>query len=628
MRLVSRPAFLAILLTLALLSLVAAVLACAPTAPDTQADPPEPTAAPTPSPTPDVFYAYINNTRVPFHRPPPLPTPPNDKVEYGLRGQAFRYQEKLDEQRSRGITPDDPPPTADVHISIVPGSERTAAKMLTASGATLVRYSPASTLREYTRFTAEIPVTIILDLQYYDYIIRVRRIRPPSFLGPTSSVPMQSTMVDFIAQFHQAGYTGAGVEIGIIDAGFQGFSQITRPPNSPAPTALCFRDTRSPIPFLPDRTETTNEIADCETDYPHGTLLASRVLEVVPDATLYLAKARDRDEIKQAVDWMTAKTLDNDDRQQAYPYDFGFDTLYDTAQNDEYNVRLIVFSLGYEFDGPGDGNSDVREPYSPILSADKAIENGAIWFSAAGNYGTRTWFSRAPTYRDNVLDFDPTDNHESCNDLTVLVAETTEIQLRWSGTWGGPNHDLDLILYEVGDDGTPMKFVTDSAITQSGTTDSNPSEEIAYGPVTEDATYCIMVKRRSATDEPAWVQLQVREPGLSDLSIANATPPFASMTNPAESDNPHLISVGAVNPTTTTVYGSSSRGPIPSRATAPIVSAEHRHEQHQPGNQQSRSTRCRHRGPVDEQVPPLLQRRHHLLPHHQRQPARQSRSQQ
>ena len=254
MRLVSRPAFLAILLTLALLSLVAAVLACAPTAPDTQADPPEPTAAPTPSPTPDVFYAYINNTRVPFHRPPPLPTPPNDKVEYGLRGQAFRYQEKLDEQRSRGVTPEETPPTADVHIRVVPGSEHTAAKMLVESGATLRTYGsaesqpPNSPRREYSRFTAEIPVTIILDLQYYDYIIRVQRIYPPSFLGPTSSVPMQSTMVDFIAQFHQAGYTGAGVEIGIIDAGFQGFSQITRPPNSPAPTVLCFRDTRSPIP--------------------------------------------------------------------------------------------------------------------------------------------------------------------------------------------------------------------------------------------------------------------------------------------------------------------------------------------------------------------------------------------
>ena len=254
MRLASRPAFLTILLALALLSIVAAILACGPTAPDTQADPPEPTAAPTPSPTPDVFYAYINNTRVPFHRSPPLPTRPNDKVESDLRGQAFRYEKTLEEQRAAGITPDDPPPTVDVHISIVPGNEITAAKMLTASGATLVRYSlaedqPANSLhREYSSFTAEIPVTIILDLQYYDYIIRVRRIRPPAFLGPTSSVPMQSTMVDFISQFHRAGYTGAGVEIGIIDAGFQGFSQITRPPTSPAPTVLCFRDTRSPIP--------------------------------------------------------------------------------------------------------------------------------------------------------------------------------------------------------------------------------------------------------------------------------------------------------------------------------------------------------------------------------------------
>ena len=235
MRFVSRPTGLTLIITLALLTAVAAVLACAPTAPDPQADQPEPTAALTPSPTPDVFYAYINNTRVPFHRSPPLPTPPNNKVESDLRSQAFRYEKTLEEQRAAGVTPDDPPPTADVHIRIVPGKEITAAKMLTAGGATLVRYSPASPLLEYTRFTVEIPVTIILDLQYYDYIIRVERIRPPSFLDPTSSVPMQSTMADFIAQFHQAGYTGTGVEIGIIDTGFQGFSQITRSATRPRP---------------------------------------------------------------------------------------------------------------------------------------------------------------------------------------------------------------------------------------------------------------------------------------------------------------------------------------------------------------------------------------------------------
>ena len=234
MRFISRPAGLTFLLALALLSIVAVVLACGPSAPAVQTPPEGAKTQPTPTPTPEVSYAWINNTRVPFYRPPPLPTPPNDKVEYGLRGQAFRYQEKLDEQRSRGVTPEETPPTADVHIRVVPGSEHTAAKMLVESGATLRTYGsaesqpPNSPRREYSRFTAEIPVTIILDLQYYDYIIKVQRIYPPSFLGPTSSVPIQSTMADFIAQFHRAGYTGAGIEIGIIDEGFVGFSQITR----------------------------------------------------------------------------------------------------------------------------------------------------------------------------------------------------------------------------------------------------------------------------------------------------------------------------------------------------------------------------------------------------------------
>ena len=64
-------------------------------------------------------------------------------MQSDLRGQAFRYQEKLDKQRSRGVTTGETPPQLHVHIRVVPGSEHTAAKMLVESGATLVRYSLA-----------------------------------------------------------------------------------------------------------------------------------------------------------------------------------------------------------------------------------------------------------------------------------------------------------------------------------------------------------------------------------------------------------------------------------------------------------------------------------------------------
>ena len=259
MRFVSRPAGLMFLIAFTLLSIVAFVLACGPSAPPVQ-NPPE-GAKTQPTPTPEVFYAYVNNTRVPFYKSPPLPTPPNDKVQSDLRVQVLRYQSTREAQQTRGIAPTGAPPNADVTIRVRPQHGAAVFEMLIANGSTIEHYTPAydeaqntpldkhpnAALRNFAIILTSVPISTILDLEADDRILKVKRTVRGTPLGPSSSIPLQSTMAAFIAQFHEAGYTGAGIEIGIIDEGFVGFSQITRSATSPAPTVLCFRDARSPI---------------------------------------------------------------------------------------------------------------------------------------------------------------------------------------------------------------------------------------------------------------------------------------------------------------------------------------------------------------------------------------------
>ena len=96
---VSRPAGLTFLLALALLSIVTAILACAPTAPDPQGETSKPTAEPTS--TPELIYVHINGTLTPIEAPP-APVP-NAAVPSDIRMQAERYIATREAQQTQGI---------------------------------------------------------------------------------------------------------------------------------------------------------------------------------------------------------------------------------------------------------------------------------------------------------------------------------------------------------------------------------------------------------------------------------------------------------------------------------------------------------------------------------------------
>ena len=164
---------------------------------------------------------------------------------------------------------------------------------------------------------AYVPVTLLGQLSEQPGVIRVREIIPPEpAYGPITSQGVQTHLSQ---PWNDAGYSGQGIKVGIIDTGYQGYTALIGS-ELPAPVAVrCYLDIG----------EFTNDLADCDTelDSVHGTAVAEAVVDIAPNVSLYLSTLASAGDLRDAVDWMISE-----------------------------GVQVINTSLGFTWDGPGDGN--------------------------------------------------------------------------------------------------------------------------------------------------------------------------------------------------------------------------------------------------------------------------------
>jgi len=106
-----------------------------------------------------------------------------------------------------------------------------------------------------------------------------------------------------VAQLHEAGVTGEGARVGVIDAGF---------------------DTSAP--GVSSNTIDTRQFATA-TDTNHGTAVAQIVTTTAPNASLYLATAQTPTDVAAALDYFTANNVD------VVVMAIGFPTLNDDGQH-------------------------------------------------------------------------------------------------------------------------------------------------------------------------------------------------------------------------------------------------------------------------------------------------------
>ena len=368
---------------------------------------------------------------------------------------------------------------------------------------------------------AYVPILLLGQTSEQQGVLRVDQIQPPGETQGTSQVVGNGPGVHGSIAWNEAGYSGQGIKVGVIDSGFSGLQEILDTEVPAVVRARCYT-------FLGEH---TGNLADCGRG-THGTIVSESVMDIAPDATLYISGPRSPSELRDAVDWMISE-----------------------------GVSVINHSRLWPFDGPGDGTSPLS--VSPLNAIDRAVAAGIVWVNAAGNQARGTWFKHGP--------FDYTTENIEGEEIRFLRFSGSEVknrgsyiggrlELRWDDNWGGADTDLDLFALSPGTD----VIVLQSIGIQSGGGDHNPYETVGGG-VSAD----ILVAHRGGPD-PGWIQLV----GWGSTRLTINSSGAGSIINPAESANPGLLAVGAAPWYNVNVLsGFSSQGPTPDRRTKPDVVA-------------------------------------------------------
>lgn len=317
--------------------------------------------------------------------------------------------------------------------------------------------------------------------------------------------------------WQQSGFTGKGVKVGILDGGFDGFAARQGSELPAAVQALCF----------PDLGVSSPNLADCAGS-THGTAVAESIVDMAPSAQLFISNALSPADLAAAIAWMTGN-----------------------------GVRVINYSKISSFlmDGMGDGTSAYSDSDYALLDA--AVAGGALFVASAGNSGQTTW-SGPPTDTDadGRIEFVGLDE---TNEVTMGAGETIAVAIRWPNA----STDYDLLLYN-GD-----TLVDSSEDDQADTGD--PFEILEYQSPS-GGTYDLSV-RHDAGPAALTIKLLMWAPGRATLAHYRTA---GSLPTPADSRNPGMVTVGAVNYRTPTVIEPySSQGPtLDGRIKPDLVAAD------------------------------------------------------
>ena len=352
-----------------------------------------------------------------------------------------------------------------------------------------------------------VPPLLLRDIAKISDAAQISLIVPPQSLQepPNQSVAGDGPAAHHSTAWNQAGFTGSGIKVGVIDVGFADADKLLGTELPADPQTRCYTT----------ETDSPTDLSGCDQS-AHGTIVAESIIDIAPEATLYLASVRSPGDLADVVDWMISQ-----------------------------DVSVINMSLAWPFDGPGDGTSP--QPHSPLNTLARAVSNDILWVNSAGNSGQSSWLGvAADADGDGLLEFGAAQER-----LNISVNESTIVQLRWDGDWGAEATDLDLHLFDAA--GNPL---AQSQNPQEGRAGNRPYEIAFPAHATARGNAYIEVSSRTA-ELPRWIQIV-----LWRGSIAGST--GGSINNPAESDSSAMLAVGAAHwDNTQIIEGYSSRGPTP-----------------------------------------------------------------
>jgi subtilisin family serine protease len=244
------------------------------------------------------------------------------------------------------------------------------------------------TILEKVRDPQQRPVLIdnLTKIDHVKYIDVQPDLSPKSVPAAESTEGVQ---VIEAQRWHEQGFKGQGIKVGIIDYGFTNYKDqlgTTLPPKERVIT-------RSFVFGLDvDEAEET-----------HGTMVAEVIHALAPEATLYFAYVNSLSGISDAAQWLQSQ-----------------------------GVRVINHSGGAPI-GPFDGTNDLE------LFIDQIVDEGILWVNSAGNDGSAHWRG----------DFNPDDEgwhiFQNGRRTICVTGFFRGISLHW---WETPDNDFDLYLFK------------------------------------------------------------------------------------------------------------------------------------------------------------------------------------
>jgi hypothetical protein len=308
--------------------------------------------------------------------------------------------------------------------------------------------------------------------------------------------------------WHNAGITGIGVRVGVIDSSFGGYEALL---GSDLPAAF--------------RTHYRNfGSATLDSEKVHGTGCAEIIHDIAPDAELFLAHIETGVDFRNALNWLRTN-----------------------------NVDVVSMSLGWYFPGPGDGTGWMQSEIASDVD-----RYGRLWFVSAGNSRKRHWQTTAADSDGNGwVEMNPGEVGE----VNYLVDSTgvrkhfdegDEITVRavWND-WTRVSADYDLALYRYDETSDELVEAARADDPQSGNSGESPTETLNFE-VTTPGNYAFAIYRYDVA-------------GSHDLEV------FSSdyLQHPVEggslgqpSDTPQVVSVAASDFSGSYgIHSYSSKGP-------------------------------------------------------------------
>jgi hypothetical protein len=373
-----------------------------------------------------------------------------------------------------------------VQISTTPEDVNGAIETIELSGGLVTKTSKDGTLVQ-----AWLPVEVLQTIAEIDQIHYIRR---PDQILPIEELNAGSLTTEGLAAingsaWHAAGYQGAGVKVGIMDVGFQGYTSLL---GGDLPASVVAKN------FVDGETD-----PQVDGTTKHGTACAEIIYDIAPGASLYIAKVGTLLDMEEAVTWL----------------------------RDVQNVDIISTSLVLYNVSPGDGTGFLEDIVSDARDA------GITWITGAGNDREVHWGGAyTDANADDIHEFFGTSNVNffgpgDGSGYGIPTGFPISIYLRWDD-WTAVDQDYDLYLLRW--TGSTWETVASSYNDQSGGADQSPTESINFVTTAAASVYGFAITRWNSTRN---VHLEVSAPNMLhlqyfvyDRSLANLADAGSAIT--------------------------------------------------------------------------------------------------